>query len=292
MSNIRVPRKALLSRYLKVTQDNQVTRQGDPKVLYSIMMTTRLAILYICSLALGNSLTIAIRYGSMRTQFKTLKQSKEERQIIDYQTHQFRITNCLAFYMSVIFVKKEMDFQYDKMLRGIENKDFSLMAPIHINLAGIKAYFTTESFQAVKVLRECCGAAGFMRAAGFYQCHDTMAPLVTLEGDSVVMNLQTARALLKIGKKALLKDNFKIMKQLSYIADIKKVQKKELKIDLPTDEAALVSVLHKEETLLELLRINALQMLYKVIVYLNLEDKTNKLSQWEKQNQYLQLDII
>jgi hypothetical protein len=60
---------------------------------------------------------------------------------------------------------------------------------MHINLAGMKAYYTTEGFEYIKTLRECCGAAGFVRYSGFCTMHDTAAPLVTLEGDSVVMSL-------------------------------------------------------------------------------------------------------
>lgn len=104
-----------------------------------------------------------------------------------------------------------MGFQYDKMIRLVEQKDFSLLNPIHINLSGFKALFTTQTFEDIKILREACGAAGFIRFSGFWKLHDTAAPNVTLEGDSVVMSLQTARALLKTGRKALVKDK-KIIK--------------------------------------------------------------------------------
>lgn len=47
MDNVRVSRRALLSRYISVNEKNEVTMQGDPKVVYSIMMKTRIAILTI-----------------------------------------------------------------------------------------------------------------------------------------------------------------------------------------------------------------------------------------------------
>jgi acyl-CoA oxidase len=119
MTNVRVPRRAMLSRYLSINEKNEVTMQGDPKVVYSIMMYVRLSLLSVVQNLTACSLTIAIRYSCMRTQFKTVKNNKEERPIIDYQTHQYRITNALSFYFSVIFAKKEMTSLYEKMLRGI-----------------------------------------------------------------------------------------------------------------------------------------------------------------------------
>lgn len=43
----------------------------------------------------------------------------------------------------MIFVSREMGFQYDKMIRLVEQKDFSLLSSVHINLSGFKALFTT-----------------------------------------------------------------------------------------------------------------------------------------------------
>lgn len=235
--------------------------QGDPKVVYSIMMKTRLSILAVCANSLMVGLTIATRYAVMRTQFRSLKNSKEERQIIDYQTHQIKLANCLGNYFCMNFVLKEMSFQYDKMIRLIEQKDFSLLNPIHINLSGIKALFTTQTFEDIKVLREACGGAGFLRYSGFWTLHDTMSPLVTLEGDSVVMSLQTARALLKTGRKALVKDK-KIIKQLAYLEELKQIKGLDFKKLTPKQ-------LHSEDTLLELIKANALLSVYKCLELFN-----------------------
>ena len=68
-------------------------------------------------------------------------------------------------------------------------------------------------------MKSCCGAAGFSRLAGFGNFIDTASSLVTLEGDSIVMNLQTARALLKNGQSVVVKGK-KILKDLAYINDL------------------------------------------------------------------------
>lgn len=74
------------------------------------------------------------------------------------------------------------------------------MAPMHTVLAGLKALYCGMGYEGIKTMRECCGAAGFSKLSNFGSAIDVASALVTLEGDSVVMNLQTARALLKSGR--------------------------------------------------------------------------------------------
>ena len=79
---------------------------------------------------------------------------------------------------------------YDKMINNIQkNQDFSLMAPMHTNLAGIKALYCHLSYEGVKTMRELCGGNGFSKYSGFSGLIGSGSSFVTLEGDSVVMNL-------------------------------------------------------------------------------------------------------
>lgn len=172
------------------------------------------------------------------------------------------------------------------MLKGIAKGDFSLLAPIHINLSGIKAWFTTEAFEAAKILREACGAAGFVKYSGFWSIHDTCSPLPTLEGDSVVMSLQTARALLKMGRKVLVKGKG-VHKNLAYVEELKQVADGSLKIDFEPNSETLKN----EKNLLSLLKVNALYNIFTTLAEFNSEDK-HKLSNWEKFNQKYQMDIV
>lgn len=68
------------------------------------MMKTRLAILGVCANQQMTALHIAVRYACQRTQFKTMHNSKFERQIIDYQTHMVKIANCFGNYFAMLFV--------------------------------------------------------------------------------------------------------------------------------------------------------------------------------------------
>ena len=121
-----------------------------------------------------------------------------ERQLIDYQTHQHRLINNLANVYTMCLAMQELFALYDKMINNIQTKqDFSLMAPMHMNLAGMKALFCHLGYEGIKTMRECCGANGFSKYSGLNSCIQTVSPFATLEGDYVVMSLQTARALLK-----------------------------------------------------------------------------------------------
>lgn len=75
-----------------------------------------------------------------------------------------------------------------------------MMNPMHTILSGLKALYCGEVYEGIKVIRECCGAAGFSSFSSIPTLIDTVSPYVTLEGDYVVMNLQTARSLIKSGR--------------------------------------------------------------------------------------------
>jgi hypothetical protein len=78
-----------------------------------------------------------------------------------------------------------------------------MLGPMHTILAGLKGLWCNVAYEGAKTLRECCGAAGFSAYAGFGSIIDIISSFVTLEGDSVVMYLQTARSLLKGGRRII-----------------------------------------------------------------------------------------
>jgi hypothetical protein len=57
----------MLMRYVNVDNLGKVSLQGNPKVLYSIMMFTRLQIMTTSAQHLVKALTVGIRYGIVRS---------------------------------------------------------------------------------------------------------------------------------------------------------------------------------------------------------------------------------
>lgn len=87
-NKVRIPRRNMLMRYVNVDKEGQINLQGNPKVLYSVMMFTRLQLLSSSIFNLTKSLKVAIRYGIVRTQFKNFKNPTTgklvERKLLDY----------------------------------------------------------------------------------------------------------------------------------------------------------------------------------------------------------------
>ena len=92
---------------MSVGKDGIVQHHGDPKVSYATMMYIRQRLVKTSVDNVAKGLTIAIRYGIVRTQFKTL-QSGEERKILDYQAHQYRITCIMARVFAYCFASYEV----------------------------------------------------------------------------------------------------------------------------------------------------------------------------------------
>ena len=86
----------MLSKFSQIDEDGNLEVMGDLRVLYAVMMMVRLHIVRNAAYCLMKSLVIAIRYACVRRQFKTMHGSKQERKIMDYQTHMYKLGPILA----------------------------------------------------------------------------------------------------------------------------------------------------------------------------------------------------
>lgn len=66
LKNLKVPRNALLSRYVEVTPEGQFKKKGDLRILYSIMTRTRIQLILTSYVSLSKAITIATRYSTIR----------------------------------------------------------------------------------------------------------------------------------------------------------------------------------------------------------------------------------
>mmetsp|Transcript_39599 Transcript_39599/g.38139 ORF Transcript_39599/g.38139 Transcript_39599/m.38139 type:complete len:135 (+) Transcript_39599:607-1011(+) len=85
-NNTRIPRTNLLRRYVDVDREGNFKKKGDLRNLYTVMMQTRMLLVYEGNLILLRSLTIAIRYSVVRRQFSSIDNDPNERKLLDYQT--------------------------------------------------------------------------------------------------------------------------------------------------------------------------------------------------------------
>lgn len=94
---------------------------------------------------LARGLTIAIRYGIVRRQFP-MALGGPEKQILDYQTHQFKLGALLSQCYGMVCVTHQMMRDFDDMNAAIKNGDLSMINPMHALSSGIKVVFTTLAY--------------------------------------------------------------------------------------------------------------------------------------------------
>ena len=83
LHNVRIPRDQLLQRFISVDREGSFSIEGNLKILYSIMLKTRMSI--ICgSKFFQLPIVMGIRYSLVRRQFKNVSGVKEETQLLDY----------------------------------------------------------------------------------------------------------------------------------------------------------------------------------------------------------------
>ena len=85
--HLRISRSNMLSRFVKITKTGDMEMKAHPKLLYMIMVMTRLHIIFGGVVNIFTACLRATRYAICRRQFANIKGSTEERKLIDYQTH-------------------------------------------------------------------------------------------------------------------------------------------------------------------------------------------------------------
>lgn len=197
---VRIPRTNLLMGFCEVSKDGKFQTKGDLRVLYSTMMFIRMLLIKDVGQWSMPSVVAGIRYGVLRRQFKSYHGKKEERKLMDYQTHQHTFGSLLSrgivYTISMYYVRE----QFKLMMDGIKEKKFDMMDPMHHILSGFKAICTDEIVLMIDQSRKACGGAGFAAFSGFTENFQNMAPIPTYEGDNTVMLQQSCKYLFKLVK--------------------------------------------------------------------------------------------
>jgi hypothetical protein len=84
-------------KYCKVDKEGKLSLEGDPRLLYAVMLGMRMWIVSFVWRFLAHALMITGRYAVVRRQFSNLPNDKrKERKLLDYQAHQIKLIGALS----------------------------------------------------------------------------------------------------------------------------------------------------------------------------------------------------
>lgn len=210
---VRVPRFNMFARYQQVARDGTYTAppRNLSKFRYISMMSIRMAIVGWSYRDLAKAATIAIRYSCVRKQgFKDttaddpLGNNIGEHCVIEYKMQQYRTFKAMAtaycFLWSAKYVQGFLQRIEKTVVNGTEEERDAAAAELpelHATLSGLKVWSTLYAHEGIEDCRKATGGQGYLRSSGICDQTASFAEPATVEGEQVIMSLQTARFLIK-----------------------------------------------------------------------------------------------
>ncbi|KAL6818043.1 acyl-CoA oxidase [Trichoderma sp. SZMC 28013] len=200
----RIPHDAMLSRYAKLDPDSSIyTKPDAPNVVYGSLTEARSRIVHHARLVLARAVTVAVRYTTIRRQFKDKDDESEatETSVIDYSTVQIRIVPLLATVFALHFTGQVMKETFLSNRERIAQSDFSGMAELHSLSSGLKSLCTDLAANGIETCRRAMGGHGYGGYSGLVQLNADYLSKPTVEGDNWMITQQVARYLMKVAKR-------------------------------------------------------------------------------------------
>lgn len=196
----RVPKSALLNRYVNVSDEGVFQRKGHPAVVYGTMTYVRANIIMQARLVMARAVTVAVRYSAIRRQFRDRDSTSSqdlERKVLDYPTVQIRILPLLATSFALHYTGEYMYEMYHKSRQTIEGGDFGPLAELHSASSGLKSLCTMLTADAIETCRRAMGGHGFGGGSGLITLNADYHSKPTVEGDNWMITQQVASYLIK-----------------------------------------------------------------------------------------------
>ncbi|MEA1784592.1 acyl-CoA dehydrogenase [Arenibacter sp. GZD96] len=190
---VAVPRENLLNKYGTITEDGAYhsSIKNPNKRFFTMLGTLVGGRICVARAGLGGAklaLTIAVHYALKRRQFNDSIKIQEDL-LMDYPTHQFRLTPAVASaYVYDITLKHFMavysdDTQEDKRM-------------IEAQVAGLKAVITWFANDTIQECREACGGKGYLIENRIADLKGDVDIFTTFEGDNTVLLQLAAKGVL------------------------------------------------------------------------------------------------
>ncbi|KAE8231246.1 hypothetical protein CF326_g3741 [Tilletia indica] len=232
-TNVRIPRSYMLMKHTQVTREGEVREPPLQQLTYGALLQGRTAMVADAANTAKKALTIAVRYAAVRRQFKSSPQAALETQILDYPIHQRRLMPLLAQATAFGFTALEMTRLFEETSTALEalepgdpnlERTIEMLKETHATSAGLKAFCTWGTLEAIDKCRQACGGHGYSSYNGFPSMYADFAVHCTWEGDNTILALQSGRSLISSFLEARDKGK-KFSEATSYMNDIETVLK-------------------------------------------------------------------
>jgi acyl-CoA oxidase len=154
-------------------------------------------------LVLARAVTIAVRYTSIRRQFKdrdSNSSSSLETAVLDYSTVQIRLLPLLATTFALHYSGQMMKEVFSSTRHGVEKGDFSGLVELHSMSSGLKSLCTDIAAAGIETCRRSMGGHGYGGYSGLVQLNADYLSKPTVEGDNWMITQQVSRYLIKLAK--------------------------------------------------------------------------------------------
>jgi len=165
----RIPHSAFLSRYSKVDRDTGAyTKPQNSAVVYGSLTYVRATIVMHARLVLARAVTVAVRYLSIRRQFRDRDGdgTGPEVAVLDYPTVQIRVLPLLATTFALHYSGKAMGELYKSTRDGIAGGDLSKLADLHSTSSGLKSLCTMLAADGIETCRRAMEVMDLVGEAG------------------------------------------------------------------------------------------------------------------------------
>ena len=151
-------------------------------------------------LILARAVTVAVRYLSIRRQFRDRDypdDSRPETAVLDYSTVQIRVLTLLATTFALHYGGASMWALYERTRSSNAlDGDRAQLAELHSTSAGLKSLATDLAANGIETCRRAMGGHGFGGGTGLVQLNADYLSKPTVEGDNWMITQQAARFLI------------------------------------------------------------------------------------------------
>ncbi|UII76978.1 acyl-CoA dehydrogenase family protein [Flagellimonas sp. HMM57] len=192
-NQVRVPRKNLLDKYGEIKDDGlYFSAIKNPNKRFFTMLGTLVGgRICVAKGALGGAkmaLTIAVKHALNRRQFNDSVKIQEDL-IMDYPTHQLRLTPAIASVYVYHVTLEELIKRYSDTSQ-LDKRE------IETQVAGLKSVITWFASDTIQECREACGGKGYLLENRIADLKGDVDIFTTFEGDNNVLLQLAAKGVL------------------------------------------------------------------------------------------------